>query len=48
MRQYKLLINGDNFYLLRKNIRCDPSSESSRRDGSGDGSQHIVSMRKKK
>ena len=26
---------------------CDPSSEASRRDGSDEGSQHMVSMRNK-
>ena len=29
-------------------ICCDPSSEPSRRDGSDEGSQHMVSVRNKK
>ena len=32
---------------LHKNICCDPSSEPSPRDGSNEGSQHIVLMKKK-
>ena len=28
--------------FLNKNICCDPSLESSRRDGSVDGSQHMI------
>ena len=43
------MIIRDNFLLiLYKNIRCDPSSEPSCRDGSDEGSQHMVSMRDKK
>ena len=34
--------------ILHKNLCCDPSSEPSRRDGSDEGSQHMVSMRNKK
>ena len=34
--------------ILHKNICCDPSSEPSHRDGSDEGSQHIVSIRNKK
>ena len=34
--------------MLYKTICCDPSSEPSRRDGSDEGSQHMVSMRNKK
>ena len=34
--------------ILHKSICCDPSSEPSRRDGSDEGSQHMVSMRNKK
>ena len=34
--------------ILLENICCDPSSETSRRDGSDEGSQHMVSMRNKK
>ena len=38
----------DNFlFILHKNIRCDPSSEPSGQDSSGEGSQHTVSMRRK-
>ena len=33
---------------MHKNICCDPSSELSRRDGSDEGSQHMVSMKNKK
>ena len=36
------------FLTLHKNIGCDPSSEPSRRDGSDEGSPHMVSMRNKK
>ena len=37
----------DNFcFILHKNICCYPSSEPSRRDGSDEGSQHMVWMRK--
>ena len=43
-----MVIIRDNFlFVLHKNIRCDPSSEPSRRDGSDKGSQHMVSMRNK-
>ena len=39
----------DNFSLiLHKNVCCDLSSEPSRRDGSDEWSQHMVSMRNKK
>ena len=42
------MIIRDNFLLiLHKNICCDPSSEPSCRDGSDEGSQHMVSMRNK-
>ena len=34
--------------ILHKNISCDPSSELSHRDGSDEGSHHIISMRNKK
>ena len=30
--------------ILHKNIYCDPSSEPSQRDGSNEGSQHIVKL----
>ena len=33
---------------MHENISCDPSSEPSHRDGSDEGSQHMVSMRNKK
>ena len=43
------MIIRDNFLLiLDKNICCDPSSETSPQDSSDEGSQHMVSMRKKK
>ena len=32
-------------FILHKNIHCDPTSEPSCRDGSDEGSQHMVSMR---
>ena len=34
--------------ILHKIICCDPSSDPSRRDGSHEGSQHMVSIRNKK
>ena len=34
--------------ILYRNICCDPSSEPSRRDGSDEGSQHMVLMKNKK
>ena len=34
--------------ILHNNIRCDTSSELSHRDGSDEGSQHMVSVRNKK
>ena len=34
--------------ILHKNICCDPSSEPSQRDGSDEGSQHMVLIRNKK
>ena len=40
-REY-LVIFMDKFLILLKNICCDPSSEPSRRDGSDEGSQHMV------
>ena len=49
-REY-LVIFRNNFFLslhLHKNICYDPSSEPSRRDGSDEGSHHMVSMRNKK
>ena len=42
------LIIGIILLILYKNICCDPSSEPSHRDGSDEGSQHMVSMRNKK
>ena len=42
-----MIIKDDFLLLLHKNICCDPSSEPSRRDGSDEGSQHMVSMRNK-
>ena len=33
---------------MHTNIHCDPSSEPSCRDGSDEGSQHMVSVRNKK
>ena len=35
-------------FILHKNIRCDPFSEPSHRDGSYEGPQHMVSMKNKK
>ena len=32
---------------MHRNICCDPSSEPSHRDGSDEGSQHMVSVRNK-
>ena len=41
-REYLVLIR-DNFCLFcTSNLRCDPSSEPSQRDGSDEGSQHMV------
>ena len=34
--------------FFHKNIFCDPSLESSRRDGSNEGSQHMFLLKKKK
>ena len=34
--------------ILHKTVCCDPSSEPSRRDGSDEGSQDMVSRRNKK
>ena len=42
------MINGIIFVNSALYICCDPSSESSRRDGSDEGSQHMVSMKTKK
>ena len=42
------MIIGITFAILHKNICCDPSSEPSPRDGSDEGSQHMVSTRNKK
>ena len=43
------MIIRDNFLLiLHKNLCCDPLFEPSRRDGSDEGSQLMVSMRNKK
>ena len=43
---------GDNkgsfLLILHKTICCNPSSEPSRRDGSDEGSHHMISMRNKK
>ena len=36
------------FLFIMETICCDPSSELSRRDGSDDGSQHMVLCRIKK
>ena len=36
------------FLILHKSIGCDPSYELSKRDGSEEGSQHMVLMRNKK
>ena len=41
------MIIRDNFLILHKTY-CDPSFEPSHRDGSDEGSQHMVSMRNKK
>ena len=37
-----MIIRDDFLLILHKNISCDPSSEPSRRDGSDEGSQHVV------
>ena len=43
------MIIRDNFLLiLHENICCDPLSESARREGSDEGSVHMVSRRNKK
>ena len=43
------MIIQDNFcYNSAKKIHCDPSSEPSRREGSDEGSQHMVSISNKK
>ena len=43
------MIIRDNFcFFCINNIFCDPSSEPSQRDGSDEGSQHMVLMRYKK
>ena len=44
------MIIRDNFdlFILHKNICCDPSSEPSHRDGSDEGSHHMVLMRNRK
>ena len=34
------------FLILHNNVCCDPLSEPSRRNGSDEGSQHIISMKK--
>ena len=46
-REYLIIIS-DTFLTLHKTICCDPLSEPSHRDGSVEGSQHMVSMRNKK
>ena len=43
-----MIIRANFLLILRKNICCDTSFESSSRDGSDEGSQDIVSMRNKK
>ena len=43
-----MIIRDNILLILHKNIGCDPSSEPSRRDGSDEGSQHMVLMRNKK
>ena len=35
-------------YSAQKNLCCDPSSELFQRDGSDEGSQHMVLVRNKK
>ena len=42
------MIIRDNSVNSVKNMCCDPSSEPSHQDGSDEGSQHMVLMRKKK
>ena len=46
-REY-LVVIWDFLLILHKNIRCELLSEPYRRDGSDEGSQHIVLMRNKK
>ena len=36
------------FHTTLSNICCDPSLEPSHRDGSNEGSQHMLSLRNKK
>ena len=43
-----MIIRDDILLILQRNICCDISSEPSRRDGSDEGSQRMVSMRNKK
>ena len=45
---YLVIIRDKVFFILHKNICCDPSSELSQQDGSDEGSQHMVSVRNKK
>ena len=47
-REYLVIIREIFLLTLHKTICCDPSSEPSHRDGSDEGSQHMVSMRNKK
>ena len=42
------MIIRDNFVYFYIKTCCDPSSEPSRREGSDERSQHIVSIRNKK
>ena len=47
-REYLVIIRDNFVQILVKNICCDPSSEPSGRDGSDEGSQHMVSFKNKK
>ena len=47
-REYLVIIRDNVLLILHKNICNYPSSEPSRRDGSDEGSQHMVLMRNKK
>ena len=47
-RAYLMIIEGYFFLCLIETICCDPSSEPSRRDGSGEGPQHMLLYRTNK
>ena len=47
-RNYLVIIRDNFLLILHKSICCDPSSEPSHRDGSDEGSHHMVLMINKK